>query len=199
MPGVATLTGLFSVLQLSDTAFPSGRYTLSSGLEAFAQDGELRGARPLATLRGDCLRFGAGPSVGVGLACAHRALDGGGLDLELVRSADERLTAVKLVREVREASMRTGRALLATATAAFSAPALREYAGHVADRSSPGNHAIVLGLLSAELGVPRLEAVTGELYAFAAGWTTAAVRLGLVEHRAAQRFLHPIAPSTVRR
>jgi urease accessory protein len=84
-----------------------------------------------------------------------------------------------------------------TATAAFEATALREYAARVEAGSSPGNHAVVLGVLGASLGVPRLEAVAGELFAFSAGWGGAAVRLGLIDHRAAQRLLHRVRPVSV--
>jgi urease accessory protein len=195
------VASFLSVLQLSDSAFPSGRYTLSYGLEAFAQEGELGGPRrasSLVELLSDCIRFGVAPSDGVALACAHRAVGADGrLDLDLVTAADERLTAVKLTREVREASTRTGRALVGTATAAFDARALREYAARVEAGSSPGNHAVVLGVLGASLGVPRLEAVAGELFAFSAGWGGAAVRLGLIDHRAAQRLLHRVRPVSV--
>lgn len=190
------VTSVLAVLQLSDSSFPSGRYTLSSGLEAFAQEGELGGTRPgpsLLALLSDCIRLAVAPSDGVALACAHGAVGADGrVDVERVTRADERLTAVKLVREPREASKRTGRALLATAKAAFETTALLDYAARVEAGGSPGNHAIVVGLLSAWLGVPRLEAVAGELYAFSAGWTGAAVRLGLIDHRAAQRLLHRV-------
>jgi urease accessory protein len=191
------VASLLSLLQLSDSAFPSGRYTLSYGLEAFAQDEQLRGPRSasaLLALLGDCIRSSAGPSDGVALACAHRAVGADSVDLDLATRADERLTAVKLVREARDASRRTGRALLATATIAFEATALRDYADRTADGSAPGNHAVILGLVSAIVGVPRLEAVAGELYAFSAGWTSAAIRLGLVDHRGAQHLLHGVRP-----
>jgi urease accessory protein len=196
MPAAAPdVASFLSVLQLSDSAFPSGRYTLSHGLEAFAQHGLLRAPRRMPALLRDCIRLAVAPSDGVALACAHRAIGAGGaLDVDLARRADERLTAVKLVREAREASVRTGRALLVTAIAALDAAALGEYAAAVERGSSPGNHAVVLGLLSGSLGVPRLEAVAGELYAFAAGWASAAVRLGLLDHRAAQRLLHRVRP-----
>ena len=195
---MAEVRSLLSVLQLSDSAFPSGRYTLSHGLEAVAQHGLLDGAQrtsSLARLLSDCLRFGVAPSDGVALACAHRAVGAGGdIDLDLAIRADQRLTAVKLVREAREASARTGRALLAAATVAFEATAVRDPLGayymRVDEGASPGNHAVVLGLVSACLGVPRLEAVAGDLYAFASGWASAAVRLGLLDHRVAQRLLH---------
>jgi urease accessory protein len=183
------MSGFLCALQLSDSAFPSGRYTLSYGLESFAQQGELRPSG-LASLLGDCIRFGVGPSDGVALACAHRADD---LD-EVVR-IDQRLSAVKLAREGREASQRTGRALLGTALDAFDVAALRPYGELVRAGSSPGNHAVVLGRLTAALEVPRVEAVACELYAFAAGWVAAAVRLGLLDHRAAQHMLYEAHPA----
>src|ERR687892_2469695 len=191
-----------SLLQLSDSAFPSGRYTLSHGLEAFAQSGRLTApTRPstLVTLLSDCIRFGVAPSDGVALACAHRAAGPGGLvDRVLVTRADERLTAGKLAREAREASTRTGRALLSTASAAFGGAAMLDYAEQVDERRSPGNHAVVLGLLSAQLGVPRLEAVVGGLYAFSPRWVAAAVRLALTDHRTAQGLLHRVRSGTAK-
>jgi len=192
-----TLASLVSLLQLSDSAFPSGRYTLSYGLEALVQSGHL--ALPsersaLSRLLSDSIRFGAAPSDGLALVCAHRAVGGVGADLELLTRVDARLTAVKLPREVREASARTGRALLATATAAIGGAALHDYAERVRAGASPGNHAVVLGLLSASVGVPCLDAVVGELYAFCSGWVGAAVRLGLIDHRGAQALLHRARP-----
>lgn len=193
------LMSLLSMLQLSDSGFPSGRYTLSYGLEAFAQSGESPtpiGPAVLAALLRDTIRFGVAPSDGVALACAHRAIgpDGAG-DLAAVTRVDERLTAVKLARETREASMRTGRALSRTAVA-FDVARFRDYAERVEKGLVPGNHAVVLGVLAAAAGVPCLDAVASELYAFSAGWVTAAVRLALVDHRTAQVLLHRVRPVT---
>jgi urease accessory protein len=189
-------TSLLSVLQLSDSAFPTGRYSLSHGLETHVESG-LLGPRPrastLARLLGDAIRHGVGPADGVALACAHRG-GGEGADLALATAADERLTAVKLAQEAREASTRTGRALLSLATTTFDVPALARYAERVDAGRAPGNQAVVAGLLSAALGVPRLDAVVGELYAFSAGWVGAAVRLGLIDHRMGQRLLHRVRP-----
>jgi urease accessory protein len=188
---------LLAVLQLSDSAFPSGRYTLSHGLEAFAQAGLLDvpcSAATLEELLADCVRLGVAPSDGVALACACRAVaSDGAVDVELVVRADRRLSAVKLAREGREASIRCGRAVLRAARAvagvSMSGYAQLIDAGHV-----PGNHAVVLGLLDGLLEVPPIEAVAAELYAFSAGWVAAAVRLGLSDHLTAQRVLRLVRP-----
>ena len=119
--GVYGLERFVSVLQLSDSAFPSGRYTLSYGLEPLLQDGLLTApaaGAALVALLADTIRFGVAPSDGLALACSHRAVGlDASADLELITEVDHRLTAVKIPREARQASTRTGRAVLATATA----------------------------------------------------------------------------------
>jgi urease accessory protein len=194
----AQLSSHLSALQLSDSGFPSGRYTLSYGLEALAQSGFLamrETASTLLHLLHEAIQRGVAPSDGVALACAHRATGSEGrVDMHLVRHADERLSAVKLARESRDASTRTGRALLRTAMAALDSTTLRDYAERVDTGQCPGNQAVVYGVLSASLGVPRLQALAGELYAFAGGWVAAAVRLALIDHLTAQAILHRIRP-----
>lgn len=184
--------GYVSALQLTDSAFPSGRYTLSYGLETVAEGRELT-APMLTSLLSATVRFAVAPSDGVALACAHRAVAAdGSVDAELLTRADKRLTAVKLAREAREASTRTGRALMRTATAIAPRAPILDYAARIDEGGSPGNHAVVLGVVSALMGVPRLAAVAGELYAFSASWVAAAVRLGSIDHRAAQQVLHGV-------
>lgn len=193
----AELPGFVSILQLSDSGFPSGRYTLSHGLEGFAQAGGSKTPATLLELLGDMLRLAVAPSDGAALACGHRAVDGDRLDVDLAGEADRRLTAVKLIKEQREASARTGRALLTTAAATFEIDGLGGYVELVEDGGAPGNYAVVLGLLAGGLGIPRLQAVAAELYSFCAGWTGAGVRLGLFDHRVAQRLLHLVRSTVV--
>jgi urease accessory protein len=194
------LTRLVSLLQLSDSAFPTGRYIHSYGLEAFAQDGRLSSPScpsVLLELLTDSIRLGVGPSDGVALACSHRAAGSTGpVDFDLVVAADNRLTGVKLAQEGRDASTRTGRALLRAAIAIVGGPAVVDYAELVDSGQSPGNHAVAYGLLTARLEIPRVQAVASELYAFSAAWVAAAVRLALSDHGTAQALLHQ-ARSTI--
>jgi urease accessory protein len=44
------------------------------------------------------------------------------------------------------------------------------------------------------LGVARQDAVAGELFAFAAGWVAAAVRLAVADHVTAQAVLADVRP-----
>ncbi|MGW2112645.1 urease accessory protein, partial [Streptomyces sp. NPDC001948] len=84
-PGAATagtpvpesaLGPLLVSLQLTDSAFPSGFYTLSHSLEGFAQAGAVdRESLPL--LLEDLLLHGVGPADATALALAHRATRAG--------------------------------------------------------------------------------------------------------------------------
>jgi urease accessory protein len=191
------LVPLLSTLQLGDTAFPTGRYALSHGLEELMHSGFLRAScDPVELLRllVDMLRHGVAPSDGAALACAHDAFNRADT-LEYALRVDNRLTSVKLAREGREASARTGRALLATATEAFGDASFMDYGAAVRSGSGPGNYAVILGLVSAALGVQREHAVAGDLFSFCMSWSAAAVRLGITDHRTAQVLLHQVKPT----
>ncbi|MGH8822740.1 MAG: urease accessory protein UreF [Rhodoferax sp.] len=185
------LSAFLGSLQLADSFFPSGLYALSYGLEAFTQAGLLKPA-DLEGLLADYLRHAIGPVDGAALACAHRAATTG--DLDIAAEADLRLTAVKLAREARESSQRTGGQLLKTASRVFGGDLLPAYAERVRREALPANHAIVLGLTMAELGIAREHAVAGELYAFASSAIGSTVRLAMIDHRFAQAVLHALKP-----
>ena len=189
------LVAHLSALQLADSAFPSGRYTLSHGLEPVAQSGILPDTGTSAALRrllADCVRLSVGPADGTAVACAHSTYEQA--DLPAATAVDRRLTAVKLTAESRHGSIRTGKALLETARTFVDDPVLYAYATAVRDGTAVAHHAVVVGLLSASVGMTALESVAGELYSFAANWTSAAVRLSLTDHQSAQRILHQSRP-----
>jgi len=183
---------LVTLLQLTDSAFPTGRYIHSYGLEAFAQEQEglVTDAAALLDMLRDAIRFGVARSDGVALACAHRAVSRRDeADVALLIAADHRLTAVKLAREARDASIRMGRALLREAAGIFGGGAVLEFARLVEGGESPGNHAVAFGIVSASSGIPQFAAIASELYAFAASWVAAATRLGLTDYHTAQDLL----------
>lgn len=157
------LLPLLGGLQLADSAFPSGLYALSHGLESYVEAG-LLGADGLEELIADLLRFGIGPSDGVALAVAHRALLTD--DADLAAEADQRLSAAKMTREPREASARAGKQLIGLASALFDHPFLTQHADRVKRGELPGNHAVARGLAEAALGNSAERALAGELYAF---------------------------------
>nr|WP_221522483.1 urease accessory UreF family protein [Kitasatospora kifunensis] len=178
-------------LQLTDSAFPSGRYTLSQGLEGYLQAKQVD-QQSMPELLADLLRHSVGPADATALALAHRAATAG--DFEAVVAIDQRLHASKLNRELRQACLRTGRQLLDTAQLALGSPMLDRYAELVTARTSPGCQPVAAGVAYAAGGVATEQAVASDLFAFAVGFTGAALRLRLTDHRRAQLTLRATAP-----
>lgn len=187
----AGLGRLLVSLQLTDSAFPSGFYTLSHSLEGYAQQGAVDPDR-LPTLLHDLLRHGVGPADATALALAHRAASAG--DWDRVRTVDARLHATKLNRETRQASVRTGRQLLDLAAEVFGAGSVVRYHRAVQAREAPGTQAVAAGVVYAATGVPAHQAVACDLFAFCASFAGAALRLRLTDHRRAQVLLRRTAP-----
>ncbi|GAA2723020.1 urease accessory protein UreF [Actinocorallia aurantiaca] len=188
------LAPLLAQFQLTDSGFPSGMYTLSHGLEGYVQL-RITGPETLRELLTDLLHHAVGPADAAALVLAHRAAAEG--DWDRLVQVDRRLHAIKLSREQRTASVRTGRQVLDTAAFAFPVPEAARLAELVKEKSTPGNHAVVVGAIYAGLGVPVEQAVAGDLYAFAASWTAAAVRLARTDFRRAQALLREIRPDLV--
>lgn len=181
-------------LQLADSFFPSGGYTLSHGLESYAEAG-LLDAGSLPAIAAGLIRASVGPSDAVALALVCRAAATGNLDV--IAEIDRRLTAVKLAREPRQASMRLGRQLLAIARDVFDDEVAAAYLARVRAEELPGNQAVAMGIMKTGFGIPVREAVTAELYAFAASCAGAALRMTLIDHRQAQRVLRDLAPVVI--
>ncbi len=74
--GMTDVAALLVTLQLTDSAFPAGFYTLSHGLEGYAQTGSVTPAT-LPDLLADLLRHSVGPADATALALAHNAVRDG--------------------------------------------------------------------------------------------------------------------------
>ena len=183
---------LFS-LQLADSAFPSGLYTMSHGLEGFRQRGLVTPAE-VGNLLADLLRTSIGPADATALARAHDAARKG--DVSRIERIDRLLFATKLNGELRAASVRSGRQLMRTAGALVDDPVVTAYGDLVASRDVPGCQPVISGICYAAAGVSIERAVASDLFAFASSFTGAALRLRLADHIAAQVILREVA-STV--
>lgn len=182
-------------LQLSDSAFPSGFYTMSHGLEGFRQAALVRFGEAGALLE-DLLIASIGPGDATALARAHGAAQR--RDWDAVAALDSMLFASKLNVELRVASTRSGRQLISIAAESFAGVEggddIAEWAARVKAKQSPGCQPISTAVCYAATGVPVAEAVASDLFAFCVSFAGAALRLRLTDHRGAQVMLREIQP-----
>ncbi len=174
---------LLRLLQISDSAFPTGSFSHSMALEAFSEAGELRGADDLERVVGLYLSTLA-TSDCVALRASY------GAELEELFRVDRLLTATKLARELRAAGASTGkRFLLGVAALGVEGETLGAFTEAVREGSSPGNLAVGYGVVAPPLGLGVEEALRGYLYAGVAALVAAGQKLVPLGGSVAQRVL----------
>ncbi|WP_047864826.1 urease accessory protein UreF [Rubrobacter aplysinae] len=175
---------LLGLLQISDSAFPTGAFAHSLGLEAFQAAGELEGKEHLA--RAVSLHL---EPMATSDCVALRAARTAGSSEELVH-ADRLLAATRPTRELRQASAATGRRFAASVVAlGVEDELLREFAGLSREGGTPGSLAVAHGVAARALGTGVEEALHAYLYASAAALVAAGQKLIPLGGGAAQRVL----------
>jgi len=180
-------SAFLSALQIADSFFPLGTVTLSYGLETFVDEGGANSQEDFEQLLADYLTNLVGASDSVALANAYRAAAKN--DLAEILDIDRMLYSVKLVKESRESSARTGRRMLNLSDRLTSGKLILRLKKAVDANRTPGNHAVVLGVLSFDLGITCLDAILIALYTFSVGFLGSAVRLGRLNALQSQGIL----------
>lgn len=175
------------MLQCCDSAFPSGAFAFSSGLETLVNEGRVKTAQDLH----DLLKAQVIP----------RWLD---FDRPFLRQAfaraqspdalldlDRQCHLQNTVERLASASRRIGRSLL-TVHARIATPGAKAYQTHLRASGPPdatGYEPIVQGLIGAGLGLDLSQTETGAINTVVTGVTSAAVRLGKLGALDAQAVL----------
>ncbi len=176
-------------LQLADSAFPTGGFAHSAGLEAAVQTGEVVGAlgdRGLSRFVAASLwqvGLGALPFVTAGHAASDSAER-----LEKLDSASDAFLASAVQNR---ASRTQGRALVSTCARIFG---LRELDDLVKGRRIVAHLAPLFGATAAKLGASCVETQELTLHLALRSVISAAVRLGVVGPHEGQRMHHACAP-----
>ena len=181
-----------SLMQISDSFFPTGLYTMSNGLETLFSEKRITGMDELYELVQTNIVQQIGPCDCVALSNAYDHTSSN--DLEKIIICDRSLFAMKLVKELREASCRSGTQMMKCICSFVSNNTLSEYHNAIKESHSPGTHAVVTGVVSNILGVDKQKSVLHFLYGFSVSMIGAALRLGMIEHFQSQKILHQLKP-----
>jgi urease accessory protein len=186
---------LLAALQYGDSGYPAGAYAHSFGLEAAFDEGQIADADALErAVRALLTQQVARTDAVAAAACARAARRH---DIAAFCEADRRLSATRAPREAREASLRIGRQMLATATACEADPWLDALAMAVARGDADGNYACVAGAILGTHGSTPDAAAAIVIWSTASGLMNAALRLGGITHVEAQRIITRLRPLAV--
>lgn len=181
-----------AAFQFADSFLPVGAYATSYGLEQFIDSDVVEDADDVRELLADYLRRQFGPCDLVALTAAHQASETD--DLDAILAADRRQRAVTMAAEFRESSTAAGRRLLDLTDELLEESLLGAYADRVAGDDTPGNYAVVMGVVTQREGISAERARLLASHSFVVGLLGAAQRLAGLGHTDTQAVLSDLRP-----
>jgi len=178
-----------AVAQLADSAFPSGGFAFSQGLEALLAEGMVAGEAGVGAFLRQHMHHRWLVFDRWFLLSAHACADS---DAELF-ALDREMEAMSLSAGLREGSARNGLALL-TAHARLGTGGAERYRQAVIAGTVPGHLAVAQGAMLRGCGLAPLAAQAVAAHAAMMALVTAAVRLGAIGTLAGQRLVRQFQP-----
>jgi urease accessory protein len=183
-----------SMLQLSDSFFPSGMYTTSGGLEALYYSNRKITADQLRDLIKVYLEHQIGPADCSALGNSYEHIQR--KDLERLVEVDNIIFSMKLIEEVRNASTRSGTQVLRCVSSFRTDNSIMNgYQQAIKDKRASGVYPVALAVCSNALGISKYKAGLMMLYGFSVSMVGAALRLGVLQHFDGQRIIHELKSS----
>lgn len=177
------------MLQICDSLFPIGAFTLSNGLETYVQHGAVHSPETLAAYLTDYLALAPYQELGVAALAMQYAPEP-----EAWQRLDRLYTACRAPMEVRQGSAKLCMRLMKAAEQIAPVESLREYRSCIADGVCTGQHPVAVGLFAAAHEVDRQEALSIYGYSLLSGLTTHAAKCVPLRQLEAQRVLRESFP-----
>ena len=191
MPLSATAQKL-AMMQLADSFYPTGSFTLSHGLETLVQIGKVKTMQQLQTFLQLLLTKKVGTTDVVALIHSHHGSSQN--DITKIHEADQRLYLQTAIARSRETQRQSGRALLMVASQTWEHNILDTLKQKTARGEIHCLHPVIFGAVSAIVGITEQDAVLAFLHSLATSIISAAIRLGVVGHLQGQKILLNLAP-----
>jgi urease accessory protein len=185
-----------SMMQLSDSFFPTGMYSMSNGLEAIFYSGKKIKAEELRELVKTYLEYQIGPAdcTALGNAYEHAARS----NLAKLLEVDRAIFSMKLVQEIRDASIRSGTQLVRCIRSFSDNKILSQYEDAIRGGQAFGPYPVALAVAANAFLIPKEKAALIMLYSFSVSIVGAALRLGMLQHFDGQKVIDELKPTIAR-
>ncbi|MDT0189295.1 urease accessory protein UreF [Rothia terrae] len=179
-----SLASMLGMMQLTDSALPTGAFSHSLGFETYMHREELEDEASFSAWMRMFVeqQLTYTDALAIRMVYAAHSFDD-------VADLDELVTAQALPQQIRDGGITMGKRLLSLASASYPSEWADAYAAGVADGSLYSHQAVVWGVIARDLEVPVDEAVTSHLYATVISLTQNAVRAIPLGQNTGQRVI----------
>lgn len=176
---------MLQMIQVSDSLFPIGAFTLSNGLETFVCNGRLKSNDDLQNYMDSYLSILPYNDLGV-MMLAFKHAD----EEDYICQLDELSMVLKAPMEVRRGSQKLCSRFLKIWDKMRDYKRLEEYQKMINEGKSQGNHSIAVGLYAVEVGLTREDAAAIYSYSLLSAIVTNAVKTVPLSQIAGQKILN---------
>ena len=182
-----------SFLQLSDSFFPTGMYTMSNGLEALFYRNKKLSYDVIKDLIQVSIKYQIGPVDCCAISNAYTLIET--KDYDALKQLDNKLYFMRLVQETREASVRSGVQLIKCVKSFVTSTTdnvLEYYNKCIQEKSVTGIYPISFAVCCHSLNISKDKSALMLLYGYIVSVIGAALRLGVIQHYDGQKIIHDL-------
>lgn len=190
---MSTDSSNISIMQLSDSFFPTGLYTMSSGLETLFDEKKVRTFDEIQSFIETVISQQIGPSDCVALSNAYDLASSG--DIAGIIKCDKTLYSMKLTKEPRDASCMAGSQMIKCVKAFSHDDTLVKFSEFSQKSETPSTHPIASAVCSNAMGITKKNALQMLLYGVCVSIVGASLRLGMLDHIQSQKLIHNLKPT----
>jgi urease accessory protein len=183
---------LLSLLQLTDPTLPIGSFSHSAGLETYVQQGLVRDVATAKEFIKGMLEQNLQYTDAAFVSLAYEAcIDS---NIKRILELDDECTAVKLPKEMREASKKLGTRLIKIFQSVCKNSIADKYKEAIITPQATGHYCIAFGIYAHALNINKSDALTGFYYNAAVGMVTNSVKLIPLGQQDGQKLLFTLQP-----
>lgn len=186
------INSLISLMHIADPNLPIGGYSHSNGLETYVQKGLVNNADTAALFLNNMLSNSILYNDASYAKLAYNAMKEEN-NYDKIVALDEECSALKIPREIREASHKLGTRLLKIfIEEGQMSEFLSQFGDYVMNNTNVGNYPIIYGVLSYLMDIPLEEMLAAFYFSTATGMVTNAVKLVPLGQLEGQKILFGI-------
>jgi urease accessory protein len=186
------MSNLLNLLHLSDPTLPIGGFSHSAGLETYVQLGIVKDVHSAKEFVVEMLTKNLQFNDAAFMSLAFDAIQNNDFDTFL--ALDNDCNAVKLPKEMRQASQKMGMRLLKNFEPLIANEFASNYLSQIKNKTAFGHYCLAFGLCASVFKVNKKDALIGFYYNAAVGFMTNSVKLIPLGQQDGQLLLYSLQP-----